>query len=109
MEILCLGDRKRVSNHITHTNMNTPTINLPMQKRLLEATPPEIRSAIVDAIKEANNVAVLIESQPPTTKDYYGSYLPLIRNKNDVLMFLIAGANKAGILAASKLHGVSFI
>ena len=47
-----------------------------------------------------------IEAQPMMTKDHYGSYLPFIKSQLHALIFIKAGANKAGVLTAMSLNGI---
>lgn len=57
-------------------------------------------------VEELRPLVSKIESNPPTTKDYYGDYLPLVKSQLHALLFIKAGANKVGVLTAMRLNGI---
>lgn len=61
----------------------------------IDATRP-----VVEAIEDSREWALA------PTKDHYGSYLPLAKDRIAVLVLLLAGANRAGVLAAARINGV---
>lgn len=67
---------------------------------------PEQKAAFDNAIAEAKQLITLIESKPATTKDHYGDYLHIIKSPFIYMIFSMAGANKAGIMAAAQINGI---
>ena len=61
---------------------------------------------LAKAVEEIRPLVQSIESQPMLTKDHYGSYLPFIKSQLHALIFIKAGANKAGVLTAMGLNGI---
>lgn len=73
---------------------------------LLAILGPEHEKDTTELVKELNEVVNLIESEPPTTRDYYGNYLKFITTPTRFLLFVCAGANAKGCAWAAKINGV---
>ena len=58
-------------------------------------------------IEALNDMVNFIEhsGRVPSTKDFYGDYLPLIRTRNDAMGYTLAGAGP-GVKAAMMLNGI---
>jgi hypothetical protein len=69
---------------------------------------PSDKATLLQGFIEAMNEMVnLIEhsGRVPTTKDFYGDYLPLVRTRNDAMGYILAGAGP-GVKAAMMLNGI---
>lgn len=60
-----------------------------------------------DAVEAMNDMVNYIENSNriQTTQNWYGDYLPLVKNKQDVILYRLAGAGP-GVLSAAKVNGI---
>ena len=68
--------------------------------------PADKAQRLQDAIEAMNDMVNHIENSGriKTTQDHYGSYLPLLKSKQDVILYRLAGAGP-GVLSAARIHG----
>lgn len=93
-----------------HYNLNTKiqqTKHMNIEAIRSRLKPDEL-IAFNDALETAKPIVLAIEAFAPTTKDYYGDYLRWIISPMHALIFLCAGGNRAGIIAAAQINGIKF-
>ena len=74
----------------------------------VKSTLPNDKATLYQGFIEAlNDMVNLIEhsGRVPSTKDFYGDYLPLIRTRNDAMGYTLAGAGP-GVKVAMMLNGI---
>ena len=74
----------------------------------VKSTLPNDKATLYQGFIEAlNDMVNFIEhsGRVPSTKDFYGDYLPLIRTRNDAMGYTLAGAGP-GVKAAMMLNGI---
>ena len=74
----------------------------------VKSTLPSDKATLLQGFIETLNDRVnFIEhsGRVPSTKDFYGDYLPLIRTRNDAMGYALAGAG-AGMKVAMMLNGI---
>ncbi len=70
-----------------------------------KGVPQKQLDAFHNMVMTMNEMVNHIENGPETTKDHYGSYLPLVKTKLDVGMYVLAGAGP-GLQAAARINGL---
>ena len=85
-----------MKKEIDHRVLNNIIFNLPEDAKI----------SIKKEVEDLNLIINEIESRQPTTKNYYGDYLPHATNKTSIAMLILAGANKEGVTMAAKINEI---
>lgn len=80
-------------------------LELALELSRKKGVPKAQLKAFHDMVMAMNEIVNHIENGPETTKDHYGSYLPLVKTKLDVGMYVLAGAGP-GMQAAARINGL---
>lgn len=78
--------------------MNPDTIRAKLNPTELEA--------FNEGLITAKCAVSIIEARVPDTKNHYGDYLRWIISPMHLVIFLCAGANREGVLAAARINGI---
>jgi hypothetical protein len=83
-------------------------INTEMLDRVLASISEDKHELFKSLVEASNEMVNFIEysGRPQLTKDWYGDYLAIVHNSTDILVYLIAGANKQGIAAVKQILSI---
>lgn len=82
------------------------SVNTQLMEDLMKVTPHENQAELKQIIEDLSLIVDEIQSHPPTTKNYYGEYMPHCKDKTTAYLLILAGGNPKGIRSACKINGI---
>lgn len=77
-----------------------------LQTKVVTALGPEKGALFVELVNDMKPMVTAIQSKPATTRNYYGSFLALVKDRVSALALICAGANAQGVADAAMINGV---
>lgn len=89
---------------LTLTDMKTADPDL--YARVTKEMSPEAIERLHEAIEAVQELETFVKTYPRKSKNNYAAYLPFVTDPISMIVALLAGADKQGVIHAATINGV---